>query len=325
MDHSDYTNNLEQETAAIPQYSPGSEPENVQQLLKLFFGTVDRLFPNKTISIDKWQKYDKLNNASFMLCDLLNYRCTVDLLKAYGYKFEDKESVPSYVPVQTEAVAAASAEQPEYVKREPEQRKEEIREPKRWEVAEREPAERKNDEHKSEVREIEDREVKKVESEEHESEDIFTIDPEDYEKERPEEPIFVFDEDELSRIEEEEEEPYKGKVVEEVQEFSEEHTEELPGEEPAEAFSQREELISEPVPSDNIRINNKALVTPGIPIWEKYTLTIQEAAEYFRIGENKLRDIVKENRNAPFILWNGNRPQIKRKLFEEYVDRINSI
>ncbi|MDO5445973.1 MAG: excisionase [Eubacteriales bacterium] len=67
------------------------------------------------------------------------------------------------------------------------------------------------------------------------------------------------------------------------------------------------------------------MVTPGIPIWEKYTLTIQEAAEYFRIGENKLRDIVKENRNAPFILWNGNRPQIKRKLFEEYVDRINSI
>ena len=26
-----------------------------------------------------------------------------------------------------------------------------------------------------------------------------------------------------------------------------------------------------------------------MPIWEKYTLTIEEAAKYFRIGENKLR------------------------------------
>ena len=26
-----------------------------------------------------------------------------------------------------------------------------------------------------------------------------------------------------------------------------------------------------------------------IPVWEKYTLTIEEAARYFRIGEGKLR------------------------------------
>ena len=26
-----------------------------------------------------------------------------------------------------------------------------------------------------------------------------------------------------------------------------------------------------------------------VPIWEKYTLTVEEAARYFRIGENKLR------------------------------------
>ena len=25
-----------------------------------------------------------------------------------------------------------------------------------------------------------------------------------------------------------------------------------------------------------------------VPIWEKYTLTIEEASKYFRIGENKL-------------------------------------
>ena len=62
-----------------------------------------------------------------------------------------------------------------------------------------------------------------------------------------------------------------------------------------------------------------------IHIWEKYTLTIEEAAEYFRIGETKLRKIVSENKNADFLLWNGNRPQIKRALFERYIDRCNLI
>ena len=56
------------------------------------------------------------------------------------------------------------------------------------------------------------------------------------------------------------------------------------------------------------------------PIWERYTLTIEEAAAYFRIGEKKLRLLVAEDETAPFILMNGNRIQIKRHLFEEYID-----
>ncbi|MDE7312983.1 MAG: hypothetical protein K2N87_15400 [Eubacterium sp.] len=35
--------------------------------------------------------------------------------------------------------------------------------------------------------------------------------------------------------------------------------------------------------------------------------------------------VINENEDAVFILWNGNRPQIKRKLFEEFVDRLNVI
>jgi hypothetical protein len=62
-----------------------------------------------------------------------------------------------------------------------------------------------------------------------------------------------------------------------------------------------------------------------IPFWQKYTLSIEEAAAYFRIGENKLRSIVNDDKDADFILWNGNRPQIKRKKFEEFIDRINLI
>lgn len=34
---------------------------------------------------------------------------------------------------------------------------------------------------------------------------------------------------------------------------------------------------------------------------------IEEAAAYFRIGENKLRRIIAENPDADFVLWNGTR------------------
>ena len=63
----------------------------------------------------------------------------------------------------------------------------------------------------------------------------------------------------------------------------------------------------------------------NIPIWEKYTLSIEEAAAYFRIGEHKLRRIINENRNADYLLWNGNRVQIKRVKFEKYVDTLEAI
>lgn len=62
-----------------------------------------------------------------------------------------------------------------------------------------------------------------------------------------------------------------------------------------------------------------------VPIWEKYTQTVDEAAVYFRIGQNKLRQIINENKDADFILWNGSRLQIKRKLFEKYVDSLSLI
>lgn len=58
----------------------------------------------------------------------------------------------------------------------------------------------------------------------------------------------------------------------------------------------------------------------NIPYWEKYMLTLREAAECFHIGEKKLRQIVEENMDANFLLTSGNRIMIKRKLFEEFLD-----
>ena len=62
-----------------------------------------------------------------------------------------------------------------------------------------------------------------------------------------------------------------------------------------------------------------------VPIWEKYTLTIEEASKYFRIGEKKLRRIVEENQSADWLIMNGNRVQIKRKQFEKVIDSLDVI
>jgi len=63
----------------------------------------------------------------------------------------------------------------------------------------------------------------------------------------------------------------------------------------------------------------------NVPLWEKYTLTVEEAAAYFRIGEHKLRRLISENKNADYLLWNGNRVQIKREKFEKFVDGLDAI
>ena len=65
--------------------------------------------------------------------------------------------------------------------------------------------------------------------------------------------------------------------------------------------------------------------TYNIPVWKKYTLSIEEAAAYFRIGEHKLRKLISENKNADYLLWNGNRVQIKREKFEKFVDTLEAI
>ena len=62
-----------------------------------------------------------------------------------------------------------------------------------------------------------------------------------------------------------------------------------------------------------------------VPIWEKYTLTIEEASKYFRIGENKLRKLVEENPTSGWVILNGNRIQIKRKQFEKVIDTLDAI
>lgn len=61
-----------------------------------------------------------------------------------------------------------------------------------------------------------------------------------------------------------------------------------------------------------------------VPIWEKSNLTLEEAATYFGIGINKLREISNDN-CCPFVLWVGNKRLIKRKAFEKFLENTFSI
>nr|WP_325196451.1 excisionase [uncultured Oscillibacter sp.] len=58
--------------------------------------------------------------------------------------------------------------------------------------------------------------------------------------------------------------------------------------------------------------------TESVPVWEKVTLTIHEAAAYSSIGINKISDMLRTP-NCPFVLYVGTRKLVKRKEFEDYI------
>ena len=61
-----------------------------------------------------------------------------------------------------------------------------------------------------------------------------------------------------------------------------------------------------------------------VPLWEKSNLTIEEAAAYFSIGENKLRELTSDE-NCKFVLWIGTKRLIKRRAFEKYLEQAYSL
>ena len=70
--------------------------------------------------------------------------------------------------------------------------------------------------------------------------------------------------------------------------------------------------------------DKKACDIPVIPIWKKATISIEEAVAYTGIGLNKMRELTADD-DCDFVLWVGSRRIIKRKKFEEYLDRSYSI
>ncbi len=56
-----------------------------------------------------------------------------------------------------------------------------------------------------------------------------------------------------------------------------------------------------------------------IPVWEKISLTMEEAAAYSGIGRDKLYELT-EREDCDFVLRVGARRLIKRIPFDEFID-----
>lgn len=77
---------------------------------------------------------------------------------------------------------------------------------------------------------------------------------------------------------------------------------------------------------DNIEAKMKGKM---VPIWGKYMLTVDEAVQYFGIGEKKIRMLISENTDTDtdycFTVQVGNKSLINRHKFEEFLNQTTSL
>ena len=57
----------------------------------------------------------------------------------------------------------------------------------------------------------------------------------------------------------------------------------------------------------------------------KILLNVKEASDLFGIGQNRLRDIVREDYGNKYHLMLGRTIKIKRKQFEEFIDKVEQL
>ena len=76
--------------------------------------------------------------------------------------------------------------------------------------------------------------------------------------------------------------------------------------------SRRIECIKKKIGGNTLKYNS-------VPIWEKMTLTLEEAAAYSNIGINKLREI-SNHPTCNFVVYVGSKRLIKRKAFERFIE-----
>ena len=63
----------------------------------------------------------------------------------------------------------------------------------------------------------------------------------------------------------------------------------------------------------------------SVPTYLKYTIGIDEAAQYYGIGTKKLRQIIADNPGGDFFLEIGRHVLIKRRQFEAYLDSASAL
>lgn len=57
----------------------------------------------------------------------------------------------------------------------------------------------------------------------------------------------------------------------------------------------------------------------NVPIWEKHLLTIDEAALYTNIGQNRIAEMLRKP-SCPFVIYIGRKKLVKRAAFEKFLE-----
>ena len=61
-----------------------------------------------------------------------------------------------------------------------------------------------------------------------------------------------------------------------------------------------------------------------VPVWEKVTITLEEAAAYTGIGVCKLREMSNEP-GCDYVIWVGGRRLFKRRKLDEFLEKSFSV
>ena len=61
-----------------------------------------------------------------------------------------------------------------------------------------------------------------------------------------------------------------------------------------------------------------------VPLWEKVTLTLDEATAFTGLGRDKLVELA-DNSDCDFVLWIGRKRLYKRKKLEEFLEKAYSL
>lgn len=61
-----------------------------------------------------------------------------------------------------------------------------------------------------------------------------------------------------------------------------------------------------------------------VPIWERVTITLEEAAAYTGIGVCKLREMSNEP-GCDYVIWVGGRRLFKRRKLDEFLEKSFSV
>ena len=54
-------------------------------------------------------------------------------------------------------------------------------------------------------------------------------------------------------------------------------------------------------------------------------MTVEEASQYFSVGQNKIRQLAQQDRFGNWYMMNGNRLLIKKKQFEKILDKLDTL